>query len=287
MNKMNLSREDPAFLELEERYKTIQNFPLGVWEPFQRGIDMNNFRGESFYLAQFLYGATPEKYWTQFGYLMDGQPEADEWNWLRIAQEDNAFGCLTLKSENMVISRDLLDSISEIKFIQDSLRFTYGDHVSVLDIGAGYGRFAHRFGTIFENSHIHTTDAVPISSYICGHYLTYRNMDSQTTTWPLFSLGELSKEKVDVAVNIHSFSECTLESINSWLDLVVDMGIHNLFIVPHDERFICCDTDGSNPSFRPAIEKHGFSIRRAVSKYPESLRNLAPFPTTYYMFGRD
>lgn len=278
---MILSRSDEKLLELEEAYKNIKEFPLGVWEPFQNGIDMENFRGESFYVAQFLYGNTPAKLFTQFGYLMDNQPTADEWNWLKIAKEDFEFGCLALQSEDMIISRDLLDSISEIQFIQDSLRFTYGEKISLLDIGAGYGRFAHRFGTIFPDSHIHTIDAVAVSNYICGHYLAFRHMESQTTNWGLFDVSRLSSEKIDCVVNIHSFSEQTPESISAWLDLIIDMNIKNLIIVPHDDKWICCANDGSHPDFRPILQSHGFKLERSRGKYPKSLEKYASFPTIY------
>ena len=85
--------------------------------------------------------------------------------------------------DGMLVSRDLLDSINELTFLDDELGIAQRN-MTILDIGAGYGRLAHRATTAFENLTYLCTDAIPLSSrdvvcpivpmfHVCGWSVPY------------------------------------------------------------------------------------------------------------------
>ena len=83
-------------------------------------------------------------------------------------KEDGLFGALTFPfDENMVLSRDLLDSVSEITFLEETISISKRDQLKVLDIGAGYGRFAHRLSASLPAiGKVICTDAVAESTFL-------------------------------------------------------------------------------------------------------------------------
>lgn len=271
-----LSRNDTYLRALELAYSRLDLFEHGPWKTYSDGIDINNFRGEGYYLAQLLLGATPEKYANMYKYVQN----RDVFDWLRKFGEDNAFGCITFEEDGVTYSRDLLDSILELDFLNTTLGINATHHATLLDIGAGYGRFVYRFKQAFPNSVVQAVDAVPLSTYVCEKYLAYRGVDVRTV--PLHMLDTATPTAI--ASNIHSFSECTSSAINFWLDYLCDTGTKYLFLVPHDERWVCCETDGSHPSFYPLVEQHGFKLECSQPKFPAYVDGA--FPTTYYLFKR-
>ena len=54
-------------------------------------------------------------------------------------------------------------------------------------------------------------DAVAISTFICEYYLGFRGADDRASVVPLDELDSLlALQPIDLAVNIHSFSECPI-----------------------------------------------------------------------------
>ena len=119
-----------------------------------------------------------------------------------------------------------------------------------------------------------------------------------TTTWrlegwlslartvPLDQIQEqLKHNPVDVAVNIHSFSECTLPAINWWCALLSCSGVKHLMIVPN-----AAPTEGLRllayefHDFQPVIEKF-YRLIAKEPKYDDPLvQKYAINPTYYYLF---
>lgn len=277
------SLDDPQLqvVEMQARASRYYHRLLdgSAWEKFQANINPALFRGEHNYLSQLILGATPEKYRNTLDYVVSIDTE----HYLTTLGEDDQFGCITFPmGADMCYSRDLLDSILEIYFLRDVLKLTNHSNVNLLDIGAGYGRFAHRFCTAFPYSTVTCVDAVPMSTYLCRRYLWHRNVH-RSLVQPLSYVedwldhphrnGHIVNQ---VAVNIHSWSECTLSAINLWLDVLVAQGVKYLFIVPHDERCICIQPDGTFPSFLPAIEQHGYKLKISRSKFPPGVDGIYP-----------
>src|SRR5260221_5466257 len=133
-----LHRSTPRLLELQEAYSHLNLFEQSVWLPFQQSIDIQNFRGEPGYLAQ-MWSMTEARYHATWDYLM-----RDDADLLTRLCEDGAYGAVVSYHDGHHFSRDLLDSVSEMRFLWDMLHFGPSDPIHVLDIGAGYGRLAHR-----------------------------------------------------------------------------------------------------------------------------------------------
>lgn len=232
--------------ELERLYSQIKT-PHSFWSEQAARIDLDNFRGHYQYLSQ----APSFPYDSIVKFIRSNEYCEKLYGAL---EEDGAFGCVTAEVDGKIVSRDLLDSVMEI----NSLKMMLGarlEHLRVLDIGAGYGRFAHRLSA-FSEFKTYCTDAVPASTVVCEKYIEFRKLENVEVV-PLHELNRI--QNVDLAVNIHSWSECTNEAINFWLDLISDLKVPYLFVVPHNMTF---DTNGpaGGPSFRLDIEKHGYRL---------------------------
>lgn len=269
--------DNPMLLKLREDYRNLGLFEHSMWETWRERISLQNFRREGDYLAQSEYGMTPEHYWATYAYLLE-RPEV---RYLELFDEDSLFGVTVHEIGGRVVTRDLLDSVLEIGFLQETLSMGGRDSISVLDIGAGYGRFAHRFTTAFPKSFVYCADGIPESSFLCDFYRRFRGFDSQSEIiWP-------NARPVDLAVNIHSWSECSLRSIRFWLDRLADLDVPYLFLVPHTEAMESLERDGSRVEFRTLIQGHGYRLIRERKKYVHPvMQRIGVYPATYYLFQR-
>lgn len=140
------------------------------------------------------------------------------------------------------VTRMWLDSMCEINFLARQLPF---DWFRILDIGAGYGRLAAAFSPLVKS--YTCTDAVPISRFVC-EYFTMKHCPSVKVLTPEELWGMAAQ--FDLAINVHSWSECSLESVEEWIGVIRALGINYLFTVVHDDRYSSWGTG----SFRPCIE---------------------------------
>ena len=249
-----------------------------MWATWPDRVSETEFRREGDFLAQLGGGATVEHYRNTVQHIR----HAVEFDFSEL-REDDAFGVVQVDVDGKLVSRDLLDSILEIDFLIDHLGFSQEDEISVLDIGAGYGRFAHRFTQIFPNAFVYCADAVEKSSRICESYLRYRGVDRAMVV--TMDDIETLADRIDLAVNIHSWSECTLGAINAWLAILAEKQVRNLFLVPHSVHCATIERDGSQCCFLPAILHSGLNLTYSRPKYPRGVDGL--YPTQYYLFERE
>jgi hypothetical protein len=212
------------------------------WESQAKIIDRANFRGDGQYLEQKAEMPMHALYRDLVKRGHDGKFE--------FLKEDGAFGCKTkwLTGPNIIVSRDLIESIYEIAFIEESL----GKMPEfILDIGAGYGRLAHRILSIFNQGiHITCTDSVPISREICRFYLEYRKVDY----WAIVKPEDLIRPVFNLAINIHSWPECDPEEVEWWLEKLAEWKVKNLMVIPHNVGFWY--QNAGKGEFRSTIEKY-------------------------------
>jgi putative sugar O-methyltransferase len=200
------------------------------------------------------------------------------------------FGAETYDIDGSRISRDLLDSIIELNFLDEQLDISRRDF-TILNIGAGYGRLAHRATTAFANVDYLCTDAIPLSTFLSRYYLDFRGA-ARVRVVPLDEIaGELAGRHVDVAVNIHSFSEAPISSIRWWLDLIAENDVEHLMIVPNtDTRLLSKELDGPKVDLRPLIEAKGFRLAHTRPKFPSEFVQRhgihGRFPMYYFLFAR-
>ena len=236
---------------------------LGFWNGHQFDIDIDNFRANNNYVG--IQDIFPYEEVTNYIKGLDIP-------WLDFLKEDNAFGVVCRNVDSTVVSRDLLDSILELEFLTNHCSFPL-NAMRILDIGAGYGRLAHRLTTAYPGAYVYCTDAVGVSLKLCQTYIQYRNLTRTEVVCP----SDLDKiGHIDLATNIHSWSECPRVAINWWLDFLVACKVKNLFVIPHPWACeLCCIEDMQ--SFRPEIEAHGY-------KLAQYWRPFESVPRDFYLF---
>ena len=286
-----LDHGNPGLQALQARYdamSTAVTIPL-VWTPkFIRAQDLQAFRGDNAYIWQ-VRGAflNPMAYALTMYYVR----ARDTLGLMDLLDEDEAYGACTFTIDGKVVSRDLLDSILEISFLERQLRVSRLPNLRVLDIGAGYGRLAHRMVTALPNvSRYWCTDAVALSTFLSEYYLKVRQVEDRAVVAPLDTIKRtLSTHLVDLAVNIHSWSECTVAAINWWVSLLAAHQVRHVMIVPNagahgGERLLT--NDGQD--MEAVLTRHGYRLVAKEPKYLDPLvQRYAVNPTYYYLFALD
>lgn len=274
---------NPRLRELQTRYADFNSgvtAPLTWTDTYVRPEEMLHFRGDNAYVWQ---ARTMSMNIMAYALTMYYAKSIDDLGLLENLEEDDYFGVHNYAIDDRLVSRDLLDSISEIYFLEKHLNVSSHANLSVLDIGAGYGRLAHRMISSLPNiAQYLCTDAYPISTFISEYYLRFRNLERKAKVVPLDEIEHvLGSSAVDIAVNIHSFSECRISAIEWWLSLLAKRRIRNLMIVPNPPDLRT--NDGID--FGNIIEKHGYQLVAKDPKYRDPVvHEFAINPSYYYLF---
>lgn len=266
---------------LDEQVKTPQ-----VWvEESTAALSLENFRGHNMWVYQLGDEHLHERAYLLTTYYLLAN---DRLGLMEKFTEDGAFGAITFEMAGKRVSRDLLDSILEIDFLDRHLRIGSQDHFSILDIGAGYGRLAHRAMSAFPLlGKYWVTDAVAESSFVCEYYLRFRGLEGRFELAPANEMGKfLHSAKIDLAINVHSFSECTLPAMGWWLDQLGRYRVKYFMIVPnagnHGGQLL---RNNLGQDMLPVIERVGYRLIARESKYADpEVQKFALNPTYYWLF---
>jgi FkbM family methyltransferase len=262
-----------------------------VWSPDRVSslVTLRYFRGDNLYVWH--YPEHPRAMAltlaTYLRYVEDTAPP----ELLQKLSEDGAFGCWTVDIKGFgKVSRDLLDSINEISFLDRHLGLCARDSVRVLDIGAGYGRMAHRLTVALPAvSDYCCVDAVPESTFLSEYYLRFRGVTPTARVLGLHELdASLTPGGFDLAVNIHSFSECTLAAIEWWLALVRRLEVPYLFVVPNEaEGIVSREVDGDCLDALPCFTAAGYQpVRVEPAILDPRARELLRINDNHWLFAR-
>ena len=254
-------------------------------------IDLQLFRRDNAYVYQTRQGIT-EAHYLLTAHFAKSVDRLSLWSSLA---EDRLFGCHVIDfNGERLVSRDLLDSIIEINFLEDTLGISSLGGLRVLDIGAGYGRFAHRLvGSLPNLKEVLCTDAVAESTFVSDFYLRYRGVQDKALVIPLDEIEwRLASAPPAIATNIHSFSECPLAAIEWWLGLLSRVGVRYFFLVPNTgQELISTERGGPRgprprKDFAPALAAAGYRLRHSRAKFDgaSSLERCGLFPTHYFLF---
>jgi hypothetical protein len=150
------------------------------------------FRGDNPYVFQSRAGAGPEQHLLTWLYLKG----RDHLGLLDRLRQDGDYGVCAFATgetdaggQGRLVSRDLLDSVSELLFLDRTLGVASSRGAGVLDIGAGYGRLAHRAASAFPARPAwYCVDAVPESTFLCEYYLNRKGVDDRAGAVPLEEL---------------------------------------------------------------------------------------------------
>ena len=161
-----------------------------------------------------------------------------------------------------MISGDVLESVNELLFLQRQLDVLRTRDLRVLDIGAGYGRLAHRMTQAHDSlADYCCVDAIAESTFLCEYYLRFRGISPPARVVPLDQLGRLEAGKFDLAVNIHSFSEMPLAAIEWWLSQLAGLRVPHLFVVRNGaEGMFSTEPDGTRRDLMPLFADAGYRL---------------------------
>jgi SAM-dependent methyltransferase len=211
---------------------------------------------------------------------------------LQLLSEDGAFGCWSTEIRGYgKVSRDLLDSVNEILFLDRQLGVLGGRGLRVLDIGAGYGRLAHRMAAAIPSlADYCCIDAVPESTFLSEYYISFRGCAPPARVVPLSEFqASLAPGSFDLAVNIHSFSECTLAAIEWWVQQLRRLQVPYLFVVPNEaDGIFSREIDGGYHDALPVLEASGYrpTVTERVINEP-AVRDLVRINDNFYLFALD
>jgi hypothetical protein len=283
-----LRADNPHLLALQARYKACDpavTTPL-VWrEGHLRSEDIPYFRGDNAYVWQVRNGNFNIMGYALAYYYVHS---IDKYNLLDKLSEDEAFGNFTFAVGGRQVSRDLLDSIVELYFLDRHLNIFERRDFTMLDIGAGYGRLAYRASSALEGlKNYFCADAVPFSTFLSDYYLRFRGVHPKAQVIPLDEIeAKLKTVKPDVATNIHSFSECRVEAIDWWIRLLAKTGVRHLMIAPNTTN---CNGERLQTNdlkdFSGIVAKYGYKQVVCEQKYRDPVvQQFGISPTWHHLF---
>lgn len=291
-----MSSENPRLEELKRRYAAfgVPSTIRSVWSQDRLDPELNLafFRGDNAYVWQRRQSLSNDHLRLKFAATAYYAKAIDQLGLADLLTENELFGVHLFEIESgWTVSRELLDSIIEINFLERRLGLSKLPSFNMLDIGGGYGRLVHRVVQSLPNVEAaYCTDAIPESTFVSETYLNFRGVADRAKVVPLDEIEGIVKSRpIHVATNIHSFSECPLEAIQWWLRLVREAEIPYLFIAPNlrtsEPRLVSREADDSHHDFRPFLESLGYGLMAEEPKYGSSiLKELGLFPTRYYLF---
>jgi len=292
-----LQNDNNRLSEIRQKYRNI-NHPAtkhsfwGEKSMSSKEFDLIYFRGDNLFLWQFRsVGSNAHLKYILYTYYII---QNDYRNLLSVLDEDELFGVYIFDfNSKYKISRDLLDSISEIYFLDKYLNIFNKLNLNILDIGAGYGRLAYRM-TEALNEKINKyfcVDAIAESTFLCEFYLNFRKpSDQKAVSVPLYDIEKtLEDYKIDIAINIHSFTECTYSVIKWWLELVRKNKARYLFIIPNpnpENKLLSVEENKERIDFQPLIESLGYKLIQYKPKFDDSTLQAVfhHLPVYYYLF---
>jgi putative sugar O-methyltransferase len=283
-----LQVHNPELLDLKTRYTHCSpevTTPL-VWnDDVLTAQDLLRFRGDNAYIWQ-LRGRNmnPLAYALTAYYVRS----IDSLGLLARCPEDEAFGNIVFEVGGRTVSRDLLDSMVELYFLERHLGLSGRAGLRMMDIGAGYGRLAHRTLQAFPGvSEYVCGDAFATSTFLSKFYLNFRGMGDRASVVPLDQVEQrLAEGGIDLAVNVHSFSECRLEAIEWWLSRLARARVRHLMLVPNTPDNVgeqLLTNDGRD--FQPIVERNGYELVAKDPKFMDPIvQQYAINPTHHFLF---
>ncbi|MFP5306035.1 MAG: hypothetical protein ACLGI7_09460, partial [Gammaproteobacteria bacterium] len=169
-----LRPDHPRLLALREAYARVE-LPMArptMWgsDYLQQELELTHFRGDNPYVWQFRNVGASAQY--KYYFFLRDIAQRDTHGLLQRLTEDGTFGCWTFDYPGWPrVSRDLLDSINELYFFDRHTGLLQRPGFTVLDVGAGYGRLAHRAlaAAPLLGGYL-CADAIPESTFLCEYY---------------------------------------------------------------------------------------------------------------------
>lgn len=288
-----LGGDHPRLTELREAYAGL-DLPVLSPSRWNRAavdsfLDLRWFRGESLFYWHYreLPRITELKFFAHLRYVND----RDHMGLMGTLEEDGLFGCWTFDYPGHGrVSRDLLESANEILFLERELRLSERENFRVLDIGAGYGRLGHRMSSALPGlADYACVDAIPEATFLSEYYLGYRGCSPPARAVALHRVEqELQPGGFDLAVNIHSWSECTHAAVEWWTQELARLAVPNLLVVPNEPAELSSlEADGARHDLIPLLERAGYGlVKREPLIDDPATRELLRLHDQFHLFTR-
>jgi hypothetical protein len=132
-------------------------------------------------------------------------------------------------------------------------------------------------------------DAVPESTFLSEYYLGFRGCSPPARALALDCVGELEPGSFDIAFNIHSFSECTLQAIEWWVAQLARLEVPYLFVVPNEAQgLISREVGGGYHDALPTLAAAGYQpIHHERVIEDPAVRELVRIHDNFYLFAWD
>lgn len=291
-----LQSSNPRLAELKNQYTQLScdgvRHTYWTRDYVSDQIPLTSFRGDPGFLWQHRDYNFPVNYLLTYYYLLaEGKASL-----LQRLSEDDLFGVYSVTvSDDLItsdfITRDRLDSASEISFLDSVLGIGAQQRLRFLDIGSGYGRLAHRLVQAFDNVSVYCVDAIAEASFLCEYYLNFRNVSGRAEMIPMVEIeGRLKDLDIDVALNVHSFSECSPAAVIWWVELLRKYSIRYLMLVPNPNtydrsRVSVRDFEGKVRDLVTILKERGYRMVAMKPKYQQpELQRFGITPTHYFLF---
>jgi len=287
---------NPRLLELRELYRTSSH-PAARHSQWTTAViasdlPLQAFRGDCAFIWQRRDWNLPIVHLLTAYYL----EAAGAGPLMRSLGEDNLFGIYTVPyRESLPVSRDLLDSVSEIRFLDKWLGLLNGTLTSVLDIGAGYGRLAHRILQAVPKVRSYIcADAIPESTFICEYYLRFRGMGERAHAVTVFDLDTaLNESKPQLAISVHSLGECRRDVIRWWMGFLKQHSVKYLLLVLNPcgvrgETLVSTESNGMpGLPFQFDLREAGYLMLAREPKYLDSaVQQFGVSPAEFLLYER-
>lgn len=285
-----LRADNPRLTELREAYNAL-SYPSAVqtqWSDafLKKNLSLAWFRGDNAYVWQlrlFTGGAKTRNYLA----MLDIESR-DKLGLFDKLKEDGLFGAFTFRFGDRVVSRDLLDSINEINYLDEHIGLSSMAAPTVLDIGAGYGRLAWRMDEALPNLGAYDcTDGVAVSTFLCEYHLGFRKVSDRVRVVPLPEIDTL-RDSYTVAVNVHSFSEQSHASIKWWLGEIAKRDVSWLLIVPNTYgELLSTEVGGAREDFMPSVLAAGYELADHRTVYQNAdMREMIGLHDEFFLFKK-
>ncbi len=263
----NIRRDPSVDAEWHERYERARKdldandavfHPTKQWRIISnvfrlmlRGFGLKNFKST---FGRFLAAYEPHnpRYFEALHHVYwSALEKRDKWNLLPTLEEPGLGQNDTVLVRGRRVSMDLLQSVDELYRIVEVMGWNQNDKVTLAEIGAGYGRFAHVVLSAMPNARFYVFD-LPESLLLAQYYLTQLHPNETALLYPESStasretwrnariafglphqLKTLERGSVDLVANIYSFMEMAPKQVATYFDLIEALDPKALYIKQH------------------------------------------------------
>lgn len=288
-----LQASNQRLIELKGLYSTSchPTVDTGQWTSsfVETQVPLTAFRGDCAYVWQWRDLNVPVAYLLTAYYLRTiGAGEV-----LNRLSEDDYFGAYTVSTgDGYVLSRDLLDSASELWFLERWTGILSGKIDCVLDIGCGYGRLAHRIAqSCSAVRRILCADSIAESTFLCEYYLRFRGVNQQALAIPVTDIDAVvAQAHPQLAVSIHCMDESCLRATTWWIRLLKQHSVRYFMLVVNDSAckgtlLLGIEPNGGRADFGLEILRCGYRLIAREPKYSDrAVQRFGVSPAHYMLF---